>query len=306
MKKLILVLSIVFSMSLIMLAVGCAPNGDSSSAASDGAAPLPDTSSKDPVNPSPNQQSPTDPTTGSTPAPTTPSTPSTAETDVLLFNGQGISTSDWQSTEKLLQAMKLTYKLVNSSQMNAMSLADVSKFGLMIFPGGTRGGIMSGLNDQAQLIIRQAVRDQGVSYLGFCAGSFAAVGTLAATNTVSENDLAVVKGNHLSVWWPNGDSSLTAAIVPVKFPDGSSRQLVWYGGPSTPEWTGGVVARYADGKPAISQSFYAKGFVVLTGPHPEAPQGWRNTAGYDPDGLDYELAKQLIAAALNRAPLPAF
>lgn len=48
-------------------------------------------------------------------------------------------------------------------------------------------------------------------------------------------------------------------------------------------WAGGVVARYSDGKAAISQAYSGKGFVVLSGPHPEAPQGWRNTAGNEPD-----------------------
>jgi glutamine amidotransferase-like uncharacterized protein len=300
MKKPILFVSILISMTLIMLLMACSPA--SSDSPSDNTTPLPDTSVTDPSNSNPNQQSPP-----SSEVPTTPANPTTpmAEVDVLLFNGQGISTSDWQNTEKLVQSLDLTYQLVNSAQMNAMSLDGLSKFGVLIFPGGTRGGIMSGLTDSAQLNLRQAVRDRGVSYLGFCAGSFAAVGTLADTNTVSEKDLAVVKGTHLSNWWPNGDTSLTAAIVPVTFADGSSRSLVWWGGPSTPEWTDGVIARYANGKPAISQTFYQKGFVVLTGPHPEAPQGWRNTAGADPDGLDYELAKQLIQAALNRSPLPA-
>lgn len=231
--------------------------------------------------------------------------PLDSETDVLLFNGVGISTSDWQSTERIVKEMGLSYQLVNSSQLNAMTLEDLIKFGLIIVPGGSRGSIMSGLTNTAQLIVRKAVRDHGVSYLGFCAGSFAAVGTLANGNTVSENDLAVIYGKHLSNWWPNGQH-ITAAMVKVDFADNSSRWLVWWGGPATPEWSGGVVARYDDGKPAISQGWSNKGFVVLTGPHPEAPQGWRATAGNDPDGLDFELTKNLITSALNRKPMPAF
>jgi glutamine amidotransferase-like uncharacterized protein len=286
---------------LSFLLSACAGSGGSGGG--DANTALPDTSQVDPANPTP--VSPV----GSNP--TSPSAPSEAgartySTDVLLFNGQGISTSDWQSTESLVKSLGLTYKLVNSAQMNAMSLDQVSDFGLIIVPGGERAGIMSGLSNAAQLNIRQAVRDRGVSYLGFCAGAFAAVGTLAKTNTVSETDLGVIYGSHLANWWPNGNTSAIAAVVPVKFADGSSRSLVWWGGPATPEWSHGVIGRYSDGKPAISQSWFSKGFVILSGPHPEAPQGWRNTAGTDPDGLDYVLAKKLITASLERQELPTF
>lgn len=225
--------------------------------------------------------------------------------DVLIFNGKGISTSDWQTTEKIVKGMGLSYSLINSSEMNAMTLTKLRSYGMIIVPGGYRGGIMSGLTNSAQLKIRKAVREYGVSYLGFCAGAFAAVGTLAKTDIVSEYDLAVAYGKHLSVWWPNSTRP-TADMVKVTFADKSTRWLVWWGGPSTPEWRGGVIARYSNGKPAISQAWANKGFIILTGPHPEAPQGWRNEAGYDPDGLDYALTRKLINAALRRTPLPAF
>jgi glutamine amidotransferase-like uncharacterized protein len=83
--------------------------------------------------------------------------------------------------------------------------------------------------------------------------------------------------------------------------NGSTRHLVWWGGPATPDtnsagnWS--VIGRYEDGRPALSQAYSGRGLVVIAGPHPEAPQSWRLTAGSDPDGLDWELATQMIEAA---------
>jgi glutamine amidotransferase-like uncharacterized protein len=224
----------------------------------------------------------------------------------MLFNGVGISTSDWQTTEKIVKSMGIPYRLVNSSQLNAMSLEEMESFGMILVPGGKAGTITGGLKASTRVRVRQAVRDGGVAYLGICAGAFMAVEAGAEGNTNTSYGFPVVEGKHLPMWYPNGNTSAIAAVVPVKFANGNSRHLVWYGGPSTPEWTGGVVARYSNGKPAISQTWFHKGWVMLAGPHPEAPQGWRNTAGKDPDGLDYDIMMELITATMKRQALPAY
>lgn len=275
------------------LQVGCAqPSSDSGAAAEEEATNPPDTAKVEPQNPS----GPSLP----------PATPEKYGTSILLFNGVGISTSDWQNTERIIKSMGIPYKLVNSSQLDAMSLEDMSKFGMILVPGGKAGTITGGLRASTRVRVRQAVRDGGVAYLGICAGAFMAVEAGAETNNTTGYGFPVVEGKHLPMWYPNGNTSAIAAVTPVTFADGSSRHLVWYGGPSTPEWAGGVVARYNNGKPAISQTWFHKGFVVVSGPHPEAPQGWRNTAGTDPDGLDYEIMQDLITATLQRKALPAF
>src|SRR6476469_5753828 len=55
---------------------------------------------------------------------------------VLLFNGYGISYSDWKSTEQIVQSMGLTYRLINSSQLTSMTLTELKQFKLIIVPGG--------------------------------------------------------------------------------------------------------------------------------------------------------------------------
>jgi hypothetical protein len=254
----------------------------------------PDTSSLDPDNPPPAPLP--------TPQPTPPAP--TYSTDVMLFNGTGISTSDWQSTEQIVKSQGLSYDLVNSGQLDAMSVDQMAGYGLMIVPGGSGGTITSGVSGTTRIRVRQAVRDRGMSFLGFCAGAWVGIGPDPGSNAPSYG-FALVPGPLLAEYLPGGKQP-TAAIVPVSFPNGSVRDLVWWGGPETPQWSKGVIAKYETGKPAISESWAGKGYVIVSGPHPEAPQGWRATAGNDPDGLDYDIAIELIQAALKKEPLPTF
>ncbi len=259
---------------------GCQSEGDSLATTA-----LPDTSKYDPINP-PKSQS--------------------GSKDVLLFNGTGVATSDWQITEKLIAGEGWSYSLINSAELNAMSLEEIANHKLIVVPGGKGGNITKALTPEARLRLRQAVRDRGVGYVGFCAGAWIAVGPEAEGDATAGYGVAVAKGSVLPSYWPNGDTSLTAAMVKVSFADGSSRQLVWWGGPSTPEWTGGVIGRYRTGEPAISQRWSGKGLVVISGPHPEAPPAWRLTAGTDTDGMDYELAIAMMTSAMNGRPMATF
>jgi hypothetical protein len=81
--------------------------------------------------------------------------------------------------------------------------------------------------------------------------------------------------------------------------------MVWWGGPSLPEWKGGVIARYTDNnQPAIAQTWSGNGLVILSGPHPEAPQNWRDKLGLsDSDGLDQDYAGQMLEAAAKQQPM---
>ncbi len=266
---------------LLLSACGSGSSGDANSVS-----PLPDVSKSDPQNPGGGA--------------------STFSRDVLIFNGVGVATSDWQNTEKIVAAEGWSYSLINSSEMNAMSLDEIATHRLIVVPGGKGSTITANLTPEARLRIRRAVRERGVGYVGFCAGAWVAVGPEADTSSVASYGLAVAKGAVLPSYWPGGNTSLTAAMVKVTFADQTSRQLVWWGGPSTPEWTGGVVARYPTGAPAISQAWAGRGLVVISGPHPEAPQSWRSTAGYDSDGLDYEVAIDMMTAAMQGRPLAAY
>lgn len=249
---------------------------------------LPDSSTSDPSNP-----------------PVSKGPGQSAQADVLLYNGSGVSTSDWQSTESIIAAQGWSYRLVNSTQLNAMSLDELAGYGVIVVPGGTGSTITSAITPEARLNVRKAVRDRGVGYVGFCAGAWIAVGPEAAGDAAASYGLAVAPGSVLAAYFPD-NTSATAVVTPVTLADGSSRELVWWGGPSTPEWSSGVVGRYKTGDPAISEIRSGNGLVVISGPHPEAPEGWRATAGYDSDGLDTELAVAMIRAAMTGQALPAY
>ena len=212
----------------------------------------------------------------------------------------------WQNTEKLVAGQGWSYTLVNSSELNALSIDEIANYRLIVVPGGKGSTITSSLTPATRLRVRQAVRERGVGYVGFCAGAWVAVGPEAEGDATASYGLAVALGTVLPSYWPDGNTSLTAAMVKVTMADGSSRQLVWWGGPSTPEWSGGVIGRYPTGAPAISERWSGKGLVVISGPHPEAPQSWRATAGNDSDGLDYELAIAMMSAAMNGRPMAAY
>ena len=278
---------------------------DSAAAVTDSKPSLPDTSFTDPANPEVKETTP-GASASTTPIPSNPSLPAHSYiTDVMLFNGLGISTSDWQSTENIIKSAKLSYKLVNSRQLDAMTLDEMSNFGVMIFPGGHGDVITKGVLASTAIRVRHAVRDRGVGFVGMCAGAWIAVGPEANTESKAAYGFAVANGKQLSLYYPGGKLP-TAAVENVSFPDGTHRYLIWWGGPSTPNWTNGVVAKYVTGEPAVSQTWSGKGFVIVTGPHPEAPQGWRYTAGNDPDGLDYDLFMKIVKAALYQKPMAVF
>ncbi len=227
-------------------------------------------------------------------------------TDVLLFAGSGTWSAEVASLESILKNAGASYRKISSSELNAMSLEEITEYGLLLFPGGSGGTQARSLTSSTHARLRQAVQEEGVSYLGFCAGAFIAVAPAPKPGQDVSYGLGVVDGEILDYYYLEY-RGVTAAMTLETFADGSTRDLLWYGGPVTPEVPGGVIARHPDGTPAISQMSSGNGFVILSGPHPAAPQSIRNTFGLvDKDGLDYDLAWKLIDAALRRAPLPAF
>ncbi|MBI3557293.1 MAG: hypothetical protein HY074_13600 [Deltaproteobacteria bacterium] len=227
-------------------------------------------------------------------------------TGALIFNGKGTSASDANSLVKIIESKGLSYKVVNSDALNAMSVDDLAKYGVIVWPGGHANQMTDSLTYETRRNIRKAVRESGVNFAGFCAGAWMGVGDDIPLRGDLDIGFALLPGKLLAEYFPNGKEP-TAEMVQTSFADGSQRDLVWWGGPITPNIPGGVVAKYPDGSPEITQAFSGNGFVVLTGTHPEAPQGWRDGEGLsDKDGLDFELAWKLVNSALTQLALPAF
>jgi glutamine amidotransferase-like uncharacterized protein/predicted small secreted protein len=220
-------------------------------------------------------------------------------TDVLLYNGAGAAATDVNAFIDLLDAEDLSYKLINESELNEMSVDELAAFGMILWPGGYAGIASNNLSTATRRRVREAVKARGVSYAGFCAGSFMAVGPEDYGFAFLSSDAI------LPEYEPDGIHQHDyAEIEAFTMPGGSVQDLVWFGGPYFPS-ASEVLARYRDGTPAMMQTMAGKGFVVLSGPHPESPVGWADSDA-DRDGKtgDRTLARKLILSALRRQPLP--
>jgi glutamine amidotransferase-like uncharacterized protein len=228
------------------------------------------------------------------------------ETGALIYQGVATAYGDAEAITDILDRHQVTYQLVSSDELNSMTLEDISRFGMIIWPGGYAGQMSGSLTAQARENIRKAVNKVGVSYVGICAGAFMAVSPAPSRGEDGPDwGLSLVDGDLLP-YYHLEDDGIEDSMVQVQLNDGSSRSMVWWGGPYLPEYPHGVLARYEDsGQPAITQTWAGKGLVFLSGPHPEAPENWRTKLGLtDPDGLDQKIAWKLFKAALKQSPLP--
>jgi len=92
--------------------------------------------------------------------------------------------------------------------------------------------------------------------------------------------------------------------VPISIAGFRTLDQYWEDGPELTGW-GAVVAKYPDGTPAVVEGMSGNGWVVLSGVHPEAPEGWRRGMTFrTPASVDNAYAGTLVDAALNRTWLP--
>jgi glutamine amidotransferase-like uncharacterized protein len=226
--------------------------------------------------------------------------------DVLLFAGTGTWSSEVSSLESLLRENGASYRKVSSAELNSLSLDELTDYGLLLFPGGLGGTQTASLSSGTRARLRDAVQKEGMSYLGFCAGAFMAVAPAPLPGRDVSYGLGVAVGPVLDYYYLE-NRGVTAAMTLETFADGRQRDLLWYGGPVTPETPGGVVARYPTGDPAITQLRSGEGFVLISAVHPAAPTSAKSSLGVtDSDGFDGELTWELIDSALRARALPAY
>jgi glutamine amidotransferase-like uncharacterized protein len=230
--------------------------------------------------------------------------------DALIYAGEATAFGDAESIERILSGHQVSYRKVTSAEMNAMTLEELKKFKVIIWPGGYAGQMSESLETSTRERIRSVVNEHGVSYVGICAGAFIAVSPAPSANeagprwglsliTLPEDPESLLPYYYLE------EQGIEEAMVEVELANQPNQSWVWWGGPYLPEVPEGVVARYKKtGQPAVIQTWANKGFVVLAGPHPEAPEDWRTKLGLaDSDGLDHDLAWQMFEAALYQKPM---
>lgn len=221
-------------------------------------------------------------------APTTPL--------ILLFNGTGTSSTDVTAVETILTTNKLTYSTANSSQLEAMSVTQLKAYKLLIVPGGNSITIGDNLTSSATTNIHDAVVNDGLHYLGICAGGFFGGYSIY-------NGLNLTSG----VWfnfYEDYNDGISKEAVEISSPGAASLDQYWQDGPQFTGW-GSIVGKYPDGTPAIVEGSSGKGWVILSGVHPEAPASWRSGMTFTTSvAVDNAYAGTLVLAALNGTSLP--
>jgi glutamine amidotransferase-like uncharacterized protein len=215
---------------------------------------------------------------------------------ILLFTGTGTSASDVSAVKTILGANNLTYATANSSQLNGMSETQLKGYKLLIVPGGNSITIGHNLSSTTTTNIHNAVTNDGLHYLGICAGGFFGGYSIY-------NGLNLTSG----VWfnfYADYYNGIHKAAVEISSPDAGALDQYWQDGPQFTGW-GSIVGKYPDGTPAIVEGTSGKGWVILSGIHPEAPANWRTGMKFTTSvAVDNAYAGTLILAALSGTSLP--
>jgi hypothetical protein len=236
-----------------------------------------------------------------------------ASPQVLLFRGVGVAQDEADQVELLLSAAGISWVSADSSgtngslNLNIMTQAQLAAYGLIIVPGGNSIIIGDNLSSTTIANVRNAVRN-GVNYLGICAGMFFADGDSDAQHGGPFNNLNLTGGGYTDFY--QDYPAYVREAVTLTFADNRQPfQITWWDGPMIRGGWGTVLARYPDGTAAILEGTSGKGYVLLSGVHPDAPATWRTMAPTTPRDTyttpieqDFAYATYLIEKALTSRP----
>jgi glutamine amidotransferase-like uncharacterized protein len=212
---------------------------------------------------------------------------------ILLFNGTGTSRNDVAAIETILSSSHLSYSTANSFQLNRMAEAQISGYRLLIVPGGNFVAMGASLTAGTIVNVRNAVKG-GLSYLGICAGGF-----LAGSFPAPYNSFDLSSGVKFGFY----AAGTRKAAVRITTAEGPALDQYWEEGPQFTGW-GEIVGKYPDGTPAVVERSVGRGWVILSGVHPEAPESWRRGMTFATSAnASTAYAMTLIDAALNRKVL---
>lgn len=216
---------------------------------------------------------------------------------ILLFSGIGASVNDVRAIEAILKQRHLEYVKADSERLNGMSTSQLTAHQLLIVPGGNYITMGNGLTPGAAGRVHDAVQG-GLNYLGICAG-----GLLAGKAGSNSFDLA--SGVRFGFYAAVNQGSHKAPVT-IAGADAVAIEHYWEDGPEFTGW-GDVVGKYPDGTPGIVEGMSGKGWVILCGVHPEAPENWRKGMTFTTTANSANAyAGTLVEAALRRTPLPHF
>lgn len=215
---------------------------------------------------------------------------------VLLFTGTGTSSGDVAAIEAILKDGHLNFSTVNSTQLNRMTASQISRYRLLIVPGGNFVQMGNSLTASTIANVPNAV-NSGLNYLGMCAG-----GLLAGSFPAPYKSFNLSQGVKFGFYAAEA-AGVRKAAVKIAVAEGPALDQYWEDGPQFTGW-GEVVGKYPDGTPAIVEGQVGQGSVILSGVHPEAPVSWRRGLTFNTSvSADSAYAERLIIAALERTTL---
>ena len=120
---------------------------------------------------------------------------------------------------------------------------------------------------------------------------------------IPENGLNLTDGVRFG-FYSLVDNGVHKAAVEITGVGTPAIEHYWEDGPQFTGW-GAVVGRYPDGTPAIVEGRSGRGWVLLVGTHPEAPESWRRGMIFTTSTrVANAYAGTLVDAALNATSLP--
>lgn len=218
---------------------------------------------------------------------------------ILLFGGAGTSPNDVGAVERILEREKLAYRVSSSAELNRLTDAALRTYQLVIVPGGNFIDMAASLTPATTARVRDAVQN-GVNFLGICAGAF-----LAGNGAEYYNSFNLTSGVRFG-FYAAERQGVRKAIVVVTGTAGDPIEHYWEDGPELSGW-GAVVGKYPDGTPAFAEGALGEGRVILAGVHPEAPDSWwRGMDAHTSANAANAYAGLLVRAALHGEALPHF
>jgi glutamine amidotransferase-like uncharacterized protein len=219
------------------------------------------------------------------------------EAPIILFNGVGASPNDVEAIKNILSSNDLDFELINADQLNGLDTNQLSKYKLIIIPGGNFIEMGKNLTTETTRIIQTAVHS-GLNYLGICAGGFLAGNT--------RNNSFSIAGDTAFKFYSAEEKGTRKTAVAITNADGTTIDQYWEDGPQFGGW-GEVVSKYPDGSAATVEGSYGSGWIVLTGVHPEAPESWRKEFHFSTSIEDsHQYAGRLVKAAMEKIAMPHF
>ncbi len=222
----------------------------------------------------------------------------------LLFRGPSAWEAEIASLAAALNEAKISFHVLDADEINSLSDSQWKSYQLTLVPGGYAPALSASLSQRTKERMRAAVQTQGMSYIGFCAGAWLAISPPFPSSRERDFGIGFIDGPVLQ------ESELSAQgapylITPASLWNNTQRSLLWYGGPNTPEAPQGVLARYPNGKPAITQLRAGRGILFLSGLHPAITPTVLYALGIlQPEAYAPDLTQTLIQAGIQQRMIP--